>query len=600
MGQHSDTTGFRLPALMHRSRLLRIGGGMLALVIIIVAGWAAGVQVATVKDKTEVEQQKEAQEFDAAKYVDGIWASRIVPKFGEEAVDLPTLLNALVANQSAASEQYGVRPSTSDAVGEYYFMVKGEGRVISVDSETSRRTIEVNLKAYNGPVKVTVAIGPVFSTNERLAIRDAYGLTLDNFKDQMEYGAVATELNNRVRDSVVANLDVDTLPGSTVEFYGAFSLKDLREIVILPVIMNVKPDFNAAGYVDTIWDDRVLPTITESAVDLPVLISALESDPQAATEQYGHYATGAYSFMVNAQGIVVTTQTDPDYGTIQIDLAPYDGKSDAAVQVGPVIVGYALRDAVGFISYDDFESPIEYGMVNAELNARVSDTVVGSLDRAQLQGRLAVVVGAFTLTSPDSILITPIQLQISAPPLSAQVDADFDPAQFVASIWESQVVPAATEKAMEFARLMDFLKVDVSTASQLGVESGGKYHFMVKGEGQIVAVHTESQNGTVDVDVAPLTGEPDLTIQIGPVIKGFALRDALGFLTIDLVKGDQARFGALNRELNAYVSAHVVSDLDASALEGRTVSFYGAFTLDDVNNIVVTPVEIAITEGSGS
>lgn len=600
MGQHSDTTGFRLPALMHHPRLLRIGGGLLALVIIIVAGWAAGVQIATVKDKTEVEQQKEAQAFDAAKYVDGIWASRIVPKFEKDAVDLPALLNALVANQSAASEQYGVRPSTSDAVGEYYFMVKGEGRVISVDSETSRRTIDVNLKAYNGPVKVTIAIGPVFSTNERLAIRDAYGLTLDNFKDQMEYGAVATELNNRVRDSVIASLDVETLPGSTVEFYGAFSLKDLREIVILPVIMNVKPDFNAAGYVDTIWDDRVVPTITESAVDLSVLLSALESDPQAAAEQYGHYATGAYSFMVKAQGIVDTVQADPDYGVIQIDLEPYDGQPDAAVQIGPVIEGAALRDAVGFINYDDFESPIEHSMVNAELNARVSDTVVSNLDRAQLQGRLVVVVGAFTLTSPDSILITPIQLQISAPPLAAQVGENFDPAQFVASIWDVQIVPTVKEKAMEFSRLMDFLKVDISTGAQLGVESGGKYHFMVKGEGQIVAVHTESQNGTIDVDVAPLTGEPDLTIQIGPVIKGFALRDALEFLTIDLVNGDQARFGALNRELNVYVSAHVIRGLDPAALDGRTVSFYGAFTLDDVNNIVATPVEITVTAGSGS
>ena len=81
-------------------------------------------------------------------------------------------------------------------------------------------------------------IGPVLLGT---SIRDGSGYILFNqFVNQIEYADVAEELNNRVLNTVLKNLDVNTLKGKAVTIYGFFSLDNPTKVLITPVKIDVK------------------------------------------------------------------------------------------------------------------------------------------------------------------------------------------------------------------------------------------------------------------------------------------------------------------------------------------------------------------------
>ncbi len=178
------------------------------------------------------------------------------------------------------------------------------------------------------------------------------------------------------------------------------------------VIEPGKPGFNAAAYVDSIWQSKVLPTVQEQGTDLPTLLAALKADPAAAKQKYGHReGQRPYNFLVKGAGKVLTVDTASRSGTIKVDLAPGDGTPDATIQVGPVLRGTSLRDALPFIQFNMFTNQLEYADVSNQLSDRVLKDTIGALDVPGLQGKTVTFQGAFTLDESGSVLITPVLLQ---------------------------------------------------------------------------------------------------------------------------------------------------------------------------------------------
>lgn len=168
--------------------------------------------------------------FDPVAYVDGIWDSSVLPTVRERAVDLPVLLEAITANSDTAKEQYGRQAAAGSA---YNFLVKGEGRVLGV--ETSNMLVD--LAPFDGEKDVAVRLGPAFTGTE---IRDSLEfIRFNDFKNVLEYADVSNQLNARVRSTVVNLIDKETVAGKQIAFYGAFALKDPNNIVIIPVILEV-------------------------------------------------------------------------------------------------------------------------------------------------------------------------------------------------------------------------------------------------------------------------------------------------------------------------------------------------------------------------
>lgn len=176
------------------------------------------------------------------------------------------------------------------------------------------------------------------------------------------------------------------------------------------------PGSDPESYVEGIWASKLLPTVAAKAVDAPTVLSAIKADPAAAGTTYGRQSgTGSpYSFLVKGAGkVLALDQTGPN-GTMAVDIAPGDGKQDLFVAVGPVFLGTALRDAVGFIDFSQFVNQIDFANVSTALNTKVREGVVGPLDLKGAVGQTVQFAGAFSLLDPTSIVVVPVELEVVA------------------------------------------------------------------------------------------------------------------------------------------------------------------------------------------
>ncbi len=216
-------------------------------VLILVFLFLAGRYGFTVVSIEEAENAVQSEAFDPVAYVDGIWESQLTPTFNERAVELSTILSEMEPDASGTvakedlidiANKYGLI-----TVGEaHVYMVKGSGKIVSVDAETSLGTAEVALDGYEGPIKVLLYIGNRIPSDDT-SVRDAVGfISFGDFKEQTEYGKAATEINKRVLATVLDGIDRDNLVGKTISFKGAFTIRtfnllqiDVKEINIVPV-----------------------------------------------------------------------------------------------------------------------------------------------------------------------------------------------------------------------------------------------------------------------------------------------------------------------------------------------------------------------------
>ena len=201
----------------------------------------------TVVKIADVEKTAKSEVFDPVAYVDSIWASKLIPTFEQKANDLSKVLGEMKPDAKgtaskesliAIANKYGLI-----TVGEaHVYMVKGTGKIVSVDAATSLGTAEVVLDGYTGPIKVSIYIGTRIPSDET-SVRDAVGfINFGDFKEQTEFGKVTSEINNRVLSEVLGKLDKNNLQGKTVSFVGAFTIRtfnliqiNLKEIKIVPI-----------------------------------------------------------------------------------------------------------------------------------------------------------------------------------------------------------------------------------------------------------------------------------------------------------------------------------------------------------------------------
>jgi predicted lipoprotein len=170
--------------------------------------------------------------------------------------------------------------------------------------------------------------------------------------------------------------------------------------------------FDATTYVESIWQTKVLAALAQHAVPLDVLLAALKADPAAAAKRYGNEIAGQANFLVNFTGTVTKVDTSTPLGAITVTV-PINGVStDVKVEIGPVILGTALRDALPFISFGQFLNQIQYGDVADALNAKVEGDI-SKVDVSKLQGKKISVAGAFAYDSadPSDVAVTPVILK---------------------------------------------------------------------------------------------------------------------------------------------------------------------------------------------
>jgi predicted lipoprotein len=177
-------------------------------------------------------------------------------------------------------------------------------------------------------------------------------------------------------------------------------------------------NFDPVEYVQSAWDEKLIPFYEESAVEYETVMAALREDREAAIAEFGLVNdSGEPSAIFKVRGTAVVLEHDDTSrnGLFRVDLEPADGVPDATLQVGPVIRGTIIRDSADFISFTDVGNQLQFAGLASELNARMMADSVAPLDLQNIAGIRIGYLGTFKLTQDDSldeIVITPVRIDL--------------------------------------------------------------------------------------------------------------------------------------------------------------------------------------------
>ena len=122
-----------------------------------------------------------------------------------------------------------------------------------------------------------------------------------------------------------------------------------------------------------------------------------------------------------------------------------------------------------------------------------------------------------------------------------------------------------------------------------GSGRGAAWNFLVSGTGTVIEAKLDSRARALSLDTDN-DGAADLTLQLGPVIRGTALRDAAPFYDFDEFR-DQIEFAKLSRALNDRIPDLVT--VPEGDLIGTSVSFIGVVPLKKADEkMMVMPIEV--------
>ena len=167
--------------------------------------------------------------------------------------------------------------------------------------------------------------------------------------------------------------------------------------------------------------------------------------------------------------------------------------------------------------------------------------------------------------------------------------------QRIADTFESRLLPHVNEKALMIPALHSAMAKGLDAAGDAhgnrGSGAGAAWNFAVTGTGTIVSAKLDTRARVAAVDIDG-DGQADATVQLGPVIRGNALRDIAPFYNFDDFR-DQIEFAKLGRALNDRVSAAIT--LPEGGLVGKTMTFTGVVALKKPDEaLLVTPVSVEI------
>jgi predicted lipoprotein len=156
----------------------------------------------------------------------------------------------------------------------------------------------------------------------------------------------------------------------------------------------------------------VLPTVQQNAVDFSQLYTELKLNQDAASQKYGKKVGGPYNFLTKFEGKVLSADTSSRVGVIKVEIQAQTGAAIVTVQVGPVVQGTSIRDALGFIAFNDFVNQLQFADVADELNTRALQNALNNTDPTTLVGKTVDITGAFTLDNIDDLVITPVYVTV--------------------------------------------------------------------------------------------------------------------------------------------------------------------------------------------
>lgn len=183
---------------------------------------------------------------------------------------------------------------------------------------------------------------------------------------------------------------------------------------ILPIVSKedaAAQKFSGTDFVGKLWDSELLPVVRDKAFPIEEVIAAIEAGLDKAGPTYGHRPAeegSPWSFIVKGTAVIKEKNTTSRAGVALIEVPSPKGPIPVAIQIGPVIKGNSLRDAMPFINFQNFTNQLEFAEVGRAFNARMLTELKPAFD-ALAAGQSIAFTGTFSLNTPsDKILLTPV------------------------------------------------------------------------------------------------------------------------------------------------------------------------------------------------
>lgn len=178
---------------------------------------------------------------------------------------------------------------------------------------------------------------------------------------------------------------------------------------------NLEDKFNADTYIESLWDDTILPYFERSPFPINDVISTMLNEPDKVGEKYGYRESAEGSkwvYMVSGAGTVLTKNTKSRAGKLLIQLRGLPNFPPVTLQIGPIVKGNDVRDALPFIKFKDFSNQLEFADVGKSLKIKVIAKFSPSL-KDITDGTEVKFVGVFKFKKQSSkLLITPVLIEV--------------------------------------------------------------------------------------------------------------------------------------------------------------------------------------------
>lgn len=125
---------------------------------------------------------------------------------------------------------------------------------------------------------------------------------------------------------------------------------------------------------------------------------------------------------------------------------------------------------------------------------------------------------------------------IPVDPAAVPSYSNMTPEAIAADIWQSKLMPAAEQQALSWDALKQL---------QGGMAENTSRSVYVRFPARVVRIDRQSREGRMEVQAQ----QESVSLQLGPILKGNAIRDASGFIRFEDFK-NQVQFAQLSRALN--------------------------------------------------
>lgn len=176
-------------------------------------------------------------------------------------------------------------------------------------------------------------------------------------------------------------------------------------------------DFNAQAYVDAIWKAKVVPTIDAEAVPAPDLMTAIDNGLDKAGKTKGRRVGegSAWTFVLRGDGTVAKVDATSPRGGIDLLLA--NGRR-IRLQTGPVVTETAIRDALPFITFNDFSDQLSFADVGRALTTRALGGLKPVFANLRPGSHIRFVGVANVRNVADPLVVTPVSAALTPAPAS--------------------------------------------------------------------------------------------------------------------------------------------------------------------------------------